>query len=132
LFGDAGDLFFFSLFLGKLGLRFAGLGSILLFVKVFVGGSSNLADFVASLLTSGFLGLKGGDDGLGFLVGAKELLATESFDVRIEFDHDAQILERVLLSGSSQSGLFGRIDLALDLAGGDQAMEIGVGDERSG
>jgi len=104
----------------------------LLFVKVAVRDSSEFAKFVSGILISGFVTLKGRDDGLSSLVGAEELLATEGFDIRIEFDHHAQVLERILLSGSSQSGLFGRVDLALDLAGSDQAVEIRVGNQRSG
>lgn len=65
------------------------------------------------------------------LVGSEELLAAESDDVRVEFDHDTQVLQRVLLSGSLDGSSLRRIDLALDLAGGDKAVEIGVSNKRS-
>jgi len=129
---NASDLLFFELFLGEFGFT-VGLGSGTLFlVEIAVRSSLELAEFISSILVSGFVLLEGRDDGLGSLVGSEELLATEGLDVRIEFDHHSQVLQRVLLSGSSQGGLFGRVDLALDLAGSNQTVEVRVGNQRAG
>jgi len=130
------SLLLFLLF-GKRDFRYFGFtfsfgsGGIFLFVESKVSLSSLFAELVSKLLISGLLFFKSIDNTLSFFVGAEELLSAESLDIRIEFDHYSQVLQRILLSGSSNSGLFGRVNLALNFAGSDQTMEVRIGDERS-
>jgi len=121
--GVPGGSLFLFLFFGKQDFRFFrfrlgfGSGGVLLFVEVKEREGSLFAKFVSILLVSGFLFFERINNSLSLFVGAEELLSAESFDVRIKLDHDTQVLERILLHLSSDSGLFRRVDLALDLAG---------------
>jgi len=75
--------------------------------------------------------LEGSHDLFSFLARAEELLSTEGLDVRVKLDHYAQVLQRILLSWSSDGGMFRRVDLALDLAGSNQSVEVRVSDQRA-
>jgi len=131
LLGDAGNFLFLCLFFGKNNLGFSRLRSILLFMGVTVRDGSEFSEVLSSFLTSGLVVFESSNNSLSSLVGSEEFLAAKSGDVGVEFDHDTQVLQRVLLSGSLDGSMLRRIDLALDLAGGDKAVEIGVSNKRS-
>jgi len=132
LLSDTSDFLRFLLFSSGFDLRFSFLlGGILLLVKVAVRCGSLFSESESSLLVSGLAEFEGTNEGLGSLVGSEEFLSAKGSDIRVELDHDTQVLQRVLLSGSLGSGLLRRVDLALDLARGNKAVEIRVSDKRS-
>jgi len=115
-FGDNFLLFGLAFFLGQIFL----LKRVLAFL-------SCLGEFLSLGLASGMSSLQGVNNSLSLLVRSKKLLSAEGLNVRVKLDHNAEILERILLSlATSGSVGFRWIKARLDFARVDDSVKIRI------